>query len=619
MFKEHEKSNPPATADTHQGSRYFPVGMVAIALVFSMGLCWFTFTLLRKQISEECRGQFTEKAVACFDEIEALFKRYEIDLYSLKTFFECSETVTPQEFQDFTRLIIQSHPGLQAICWIPNISPDQRQAHEETARLQGFDQYRLTPSLSRNAITAIPDCSVYYPIYYVEPLEENEMLRGRNLSSVPEWLAVLQKTAQSGLPAARIDPILFTDQKDLCIMLFYPVYANEAASSKPGDKQLRGFAAAVVFPQRDLNALINGSTDELKLRVSYFQKDVQNRSLLSQSQVQPASALQYLRHEIPLADQTLLTEAMLVKHYYPLVFRLLPFIVLVSGMLLSSLLVLHIYNVQRQNKRIEQTVIGRTQDLLAEQEKCRMLAQKAQLANRAKSEFLAGMSHEIRTPMNAIIGFAEILADENMAPMHREYIKTIHESGQTLMTLINDILDLSKIEAGRMLIEWMDCSLRELLNHIDVLLRPQAERKDIDFAIQISEELPAIMRLDPTRMRQCLMNLVSNAIKFTECGHICVQASLENQQGCEWLRIDVEDTGIGIDSEHQQTIFNAFAQADVATSRLFGGTGLGLSITKQLAELMKGSLSVTSTPSKGSVFTLMLPLEPSEHPALVQT
>ncbi|MEK7993745.1 MAG: ATP-binding protein [Planctomycetota bacterium] len=249
------------------------------------------------------------------------------------------------------------------------------------------------------------------------------------------------------------------------------------------------------------------------------------------------------------------------------------------------------------------------------------LARDAHAANRAKSQFLANMSHEIRTPMNGIIGFSDILADEDLTDEQHESVSIIRECGKNLLRLIDDILDFSKIESGQLDVESTDYSLGKLLGSVESLMRPKAKEKELDFEIVRAGALPAVIRTDPTRLRQCLINLVGNAIKFTEKGHVRVIVRLQEDAGKAFVRFDVEDTGIGIPPEKQEVIFHAFTQADGDTTRKYGGTGLGLAITKQLAGLLGGRLTLTSEPGKGSVFSLVVPagIDVRKQPVLDQS
>ncbi len=254
--------------------------------------------------------------------------------------------------------------------------------------------------------------------------------------------------------------------------------------------------------------------------------------------------------------------------------------------------------VESVNKQLESSI-----------EKANLMAQEAAMANQAKSEFLANMSHEIRTPMNAIIGFAEVLSQEEMSEEHAQYVQTILTSANALLDLINDILDFSKIEAGKLETEIVDASLGEILHNIDSLMRPMAMQKDLQFQILQCDQLPDQIKTDPTRLRQCLINLINNAVKFTDSGHVYLNVSTEKIDSESFIRFDVEDTGIGIPPEKQDQIFESFSQADNSTTRKFGGTGLGLAITKKLTELLGGEISLKSRQHKGSVFTILLPLK----------
>ncbi len=246
---------------------------------------------------------------------------------------------------------------------------------------------------------------------------------------------------------------------------------------------------------------------------------------------------------------------------------------------------------------------------------------EAEAANQHKSLFLANMSHEIRTPMTAILGFADLLMDSTCSDQERiRHINTIKSNGEHLLALINEVLDLSKIESGNMHVESVETSLYHVLDDVVSMMRPRAEAKGLSFDLDCQLPVPRNIQSDPVRLRQILVNLLSNAIKFTESGSVSlsVRWTAPGQQETQ-LRFEVTDTGIGITQEQLIRLFRPFVQADASTTREFGGTGLGLTISRHLAELLGGSIEVTSTPGVGSRFVLALRLGPVHEHGLLHT
>lgn len=281
-------------------------------------------------------------------------------------------------------------------------------------------------------------------------------------------------------------------------------------------------------------------------------------------------------------------------------------LVLILAMSFSALLVaVMLFREARDNAAARR-------DLETLSRKLQATARRAESASRAKSEFLATVSHEIRTPLNGVIGMSDLLLAEPLEEGPRQYAVTIHDSANLLLGLINELLDFSKIEAGRLELEYQPLSLAALVEGSVAIFAARAESRGIRLEARVSEALPGWMMGDPARLRQVLLNLVANAVKFTDEGWVILEATLED---ADTLRLEVRDSGCGIPAEQRERIFEPFRQGDASTARRFGGTGLGLAISRRLVEAMGGSIEMHSEPGVGSRFWCLLPLVPAAEPA----
>ncbi|MBK8833641.1 MAG: hypothetical protein IPO29_01870 [Anaerolineae bacterium] len=252
---------------------------------------------------------------------------------------------------------------------------------------------------------------------------------------------------------------------------------------------------------------------------------------------------------------------------------------------------------------LEHQVAERTRQLQEQNASLDAARLEALRLSRVKTDFLATMSHEIRTPMNGILGMSELLLNMPLHPKQRDYAQTVYDSGEALMTVINEILDYSRLEAGSMHFEVVDCDPRPICQDVLRLMSARATEKSIALRPLEVEGVAQCCRADPARLRQVMLNLVGNAVKFTDRGEISVRVTRREGQ----IRFVVQDTGVGIGTEYQNQLFQPFTQADVSSTRAYGGSGLGLAICKQLVERMEGEIGFESALGKGSSFWFWLP------------
>jgi signal transduction histidine kinase/CheY-like chemotaxis protein len=575
---------------------------------------------------------------------EQILKSMEV-LHSIASFHATRAEISREEFRAFVRASLVRQPELQALSWDPRVPRKQRASWEARARAEGFPNFNFTEKEAQNVILPASSRHEYYPVYFLETLEKNQGALGFDVYSEKLRRRALEKARDTGRVTATA-PLTLAQEKgsQLGFLVFQPVYRRECRTLEERRTSLAGFAVAA-FRICDL---VEPSLSELSDRgLAVRIIDAGDERVIYERAAGRPADISVWSSGLEVADQTWVLEIRASIEFCRSRERARPWWAAAVGLAITGLAAAYLWREGRRAAEIADKVKEATIDLSAEilerkhaeselerakegldlrvRERTAELATAnsslleeivtrkeaeatAAAASKAKSEFLANMSHEIRTPMNSILGYSQILQrDAGLTPFQLDALATISSSCDHLLNLVNNILDLSKIDAGRMELTISEFDVSALAYEVTALFQNACEEKRIGLRmIAPDENANVCVRGDEGKLRQILINLLGNAVKFTAVG--CVTLRIRIDETRRW-QFKIEDTGPGIPIELQERVFEPFQQGPQAQRS--GGSGLGLAIAQRQVKLMGGVLNVRSTPGEGSTFFFELDFPPA--------
>lgn len=565
--------------------------------LFLIAIASALFVQVRTTEEQKIEAIFTEKTESIHRSVEKQLQTVIQSSNALASFMSTVPDVTFKQFRKFTANAFQQSLGAQAHSWVPLVKNNQRK-HFEQALSKHHERPIVFYQMSEEgkAINA-EQKPLYYPVYYIEPLSSNADAVGFDLASNPDRYAAIELAIQYLSPVATAPVVLVQEHEEQHSFLLINPVLN---SSQANDEQIHGFVSSVYRANDIINAALN---DVQRKDIEVTIKDVTatgNERLFYQNNLEGSGLerTQFLEFAKRRWAITYKSTNDFLKFYQ----SLNAWVVLIAGFFIVTIFGLFILLLLGRSAIIEAEVKDKTQAL-------KQALQQAQAASEVKTAFLANMSHELRTPLNSIIGFSQRLLKNHANTMDDrglDSLETIQRNGQHLLFLINDVLDISKIEAGKMEIHKEYTNVNTLVEQAIRVMRPKIDEKSI--TISCGRSPIDEINVDPQRILQVIINLLSNAIKFTEAGSIGIQFTAAHKNEKAGLNIHISDTGRGIPAEEVSKLFKRFEQLGNTFKAGEMSTGLGLSVTRELVAMHQGEVSVESKINIGSTFTVWLPI-----------
>jgi signal transduction histidine kinase/CheY-like chemotaxis protein/integral membrane sensor domain MASE1/HPt (histidine-containing phosphotransfer) domain-containing protein len=620
-------------------SRRFSIG---VPLMANFAIVVLIFVASSRWEQNKNRMEFEGKARDIVKGLDHYLSDSARNVHSLAGLIASLPAIDDTRFQAVASVVMKHQRGLEALSLVTRVKDEDRALFEHVVSQEaGFD-VKIKSVDSRGKVSVSPRHPVYYAVRLTFPSgnSSNSRALGFDAASRPGELGVIEASITDAKTVATPGFQLITrpETSGNGFVIFSPIYKRNTlhTSASEREQNLLGLAVAVL----SWDKITDEAIDE-RLRAGINLQISEKTPSGAVSVLYPAgpdltptdpgtfpyeATIHVMNRQWALG--TGWNAAYLSSHR-----SLQSWSVLAGGLLFNSMLGGFLLVITGRAAQVEIVVARRTEELrltneslAREQQTTKEILKQlsiakeaAEVADRAKSAFLANMSHEIRTPMTSVLGYAKLLqADDLSKEDLHEFLRSLHRNAEHLLEIVSDVLDMSKIESGEMTVERVEMSPRDIVDEVTSLMKSQAAEKGLDFILHCDPSTPDRMSSDPTRVRQILLNLISNAIKFTDKGRVSVEVSTVCLQDRPHVRFEVADTGIGLTAEQQSRVFQPFVQAETSTTRRYGGTGLGLSICSRFIGMLGGTLSVESRRGHGSKFGFALPCEQADtlnHPA----